>query len=49
MSRIILMEPEPQRDAAPALTAPDLMFNIGRLSKNFTNYTAKNFLLFPFK
>jgi hypothetical protein len=27
------VEPEPQRDAAPAPTAPNLMFNIGRLSK----------------
>jgi hypothetical protein len=46
------VEPEPelelQRDAAPALflTAPNLMFNIERLSKNFTKCI--NFILFLF-
>jgi hypothetical protein len=32
-SRIILVELEPQCDASPALPAPNLMFNLGRLSK----------------
>jgi hypothetical protein len=31
-SRIILVKPEPQRDAALAL-APNMIFNIGKLSK----------------
>jgi hypothetical protein len=39
-SRILLVEPEPHRDAAPA---PNLMFNIGKSKKSQTN----NSLHFP--
>jgi hypothetical protein len=49
-SRIVFVEPESQRDAAPALgpTAPasNLMFNIGRLSK-MSQTTALQFFTFP--
>jgi hypothetical protein len=31
--RIILVEPEPSRDAAPVLTAPNMMFNMESFQK----------------
>jgi hypothetical protein len=55
-SRIISVEPESQRDAAPALTAPNLMFNICRLSKmsqtipvTVSSYTFLILYLYQFK
>jgi hypothetical protein len=51
-SFIILVEPEPQRDAAPASTAlaPNLIFNrgTGRLLKMSQTVPVSVFLLIPF-
>jgi hypothetical protein len=42
-----VVEPEPQRDAAPAPTAPNLMFNNGRLSNMSQAMTISYFSSFP--